>query len=113
MGEGYKVVWSSTALSDLDATIDYVAADSGVDRALKLYEKVRDQIDSLSAHPRRARVVPELERIAVGEFRELLLNPYRILFRLDRRKVVLVGVLDGRRDLEGVLVDRALRQTDR
>lgn len=110
MAKRYKVVWSRSAIRDLDAIVDYVAADSGVDRALALYERIRDQIDALSRFPRRARIVPELEQIAVGEFREILLRPYRILFRLDGSHVVLVGVLDGRRDLEAILVDRALRQ---
>lgn len=110
MTEHYKIIWSRSALSDLDGIIDYVAADSSVDRALALYEKIHDQIGTLAAHPRRARVVPELERIAIREFRELQLKPYRILFRVDRSNVVLVGVLDGRRDLEAILVDRALHQ---
>ncbi len=110
MAERFGVIWSRSAIRDLDTILDFVAADSGTDRAVALYERIRGQIEILSSYPRRARVVPELEQIAVGEFRELLFHPYRILFRLDGSKVVLVGILDSRRDLEAILVDRALRQ---
>ena len=105
----FKVVWTRAATIDLDQIIDYIALDAGVDRALRLYGKVRDKIDSLSRLPRRGRIVPELESISVLEFREILMDHYRIIFRIDGKKVVLVGVFDGRRDLEAILVDRALR----
>jgi toxin ParE1/3/4 len=105
----FRIVWTRASIVDLDQIIDYVALDSGVDRALGLYEKIRDKIDSLSRLPRRGRIVPELESISVLEFREILMDRYRIIFRIDDKKVVLVGVFDGRRDLEAILVDRALR----
>jgi toxin ParE1/3/4 len=105
----FTIVWTRAAIVDLDRIIEYLAVDAGVDRALRLYEKVRDRIDSLSHLPRRGRIVPELESIAVLEFREILMDKYRIVFRIDGTKVVLVGIFDGRRDLEAILVDRALR----
>ena len=109
MPDRFRIVWTRASIVDLDQIIDYVALDSGVDHALGLYEKIRDKIDSLSRLPRRGRIVPELESISVLEFREILMDRYRIIFRIDDKKVVLVGVFDGRRDLEAILVDRALR----
>lgn len=109
MPDRFKIVWTRAATVDLDQIIDYVAQDAGVDRALRLYEKIRDKVDSLYQLPRRGRIVPELESIAVSEFRELLPDRYRIVYRIDGKKVVLVGIFDGRRDLEAILVDRALR----
>lgn len=109
MPDRFRVVWTRASIVDLDQIIDYVALDAGIDRALRLYEKIRDKVESLSQFPRRGRIVPELETIAVLEFREILMDRYRIVFRIDGKKVVLVGILDGRRDLEAILVDRAFR----
>lgn len=109
MSEHFKIVWTRAARVDLDQLIDYVANEAGVDRAIALYEKTRDKVDSLCHLPRRGRIVPELERIAVAEFREILIDRHRIIFRIDGGKIVLIGILDGRRDLEAILVDRAFR----
>ena len=109
MVERFKIVWTRAATVDLDQIIDYVASDAGVDRALKLYENIREKVDSLTSLPQRGRIVPELESIAIAEFREIFMDRFRIIFRIDSKKVVLIGILDGRRDLEAILVDRAFR----
>jgi hypothetical protein len=46
--------------------------------------------------------------VGVREYRELILAPYRVFFRLTRRSVDIVGMLDGRRDLEEILLRRYL-----
>lgn len=79
-----------------------------VNSALSIYEKLTGRIESLARVPRRCRIVPELKEIGVTVFRELLVSRYRICFRIDGKKVILVGVLDSRRDLQEILIDRAL-----
>jgi plasmid stabilization system protein ParE len=108
MAETFEVFWSQSAVSDLDDILDYLAEGAGVDRALALYEKVRRRVASLSRFPRRCRYVPELKAQGLTEFRESILPPYRIFFRLVEGRVILLGVLDSRRDLEELLVQRAL-----
>jgi toxin ParE1/3/4 len=104
----YEVIWTDTAVRDLDCILEYVTARDSVGAAIHLYEKLTERIDGLSTTPARCRVVPEVREIGVAEFRELLVGPYRIPFRIAENKVVLVGVLDGRRDLEEILIERAL-----
>jgi len=65
-------------------------------------------VDSLREHPARCRWVPELKDLGIETYRELILPPYRICFRLEKSRVVLLGVLDSRRDLEELLVKRLL-----
>ena len=108
MAETFEVFWSQSAVSDLDDILDYLAEEAVIDRALDLYEKVRQKVASLSRLPRRCRYVPELKEVGLTEFRESILPPYRILFRLVGKRVILMGVLDSRRDLEEILIQRAL-----
>jgi hypothetical protein len=43
------------------------------------------------------------------EYRELIVSPYRVFFRIDEKDVGIIGILDGRRDLEETLIRRAMR----
>ncbi len=108
MAEAFVVVWSETAASDLEDILDFVAERDGVDRALELYENLRRRVSSLKEYPRRCRYVPELKAIGLTEFRESIYPPYRLFFRLIGHEAVLLGVLDSRRDLEALLIQRAL-----
>lgn len=108
-GPAFEITWTRAAITDLDLIIEYVAQSSGHGRAVKLYEKLRGTVDNLRKLPDRGRVVPELSLVAIREFREVIDRPYRIVFRIDENKIILVGILDARRDLESLLVDRALR----
>ena len=108
MAERFEVFWSRSAVSDLDDILDYLAEHAGIDHALDLYEKVRRRVASLSTLPRRCRFVPELKGLGLSEFRESILSPYRLFFRLVDQRVILLGVLDSRRDLEEILIQRAL-----
>lgn len=108
VAETFAVFWSESATRDLDDILDFVTDRDGVDRALELYENLRSRVASLRRHPRRCRYVPELKEIGLTEFRESIYPPYRLFFRLVGDRVILLGVLDSRRDLGSLLIDRAL-----
>lgn len=59
--------------------------------------------------PERGRIPPELERIGIREFREIICNPYRIIYTIMKSQVVVYCILDGRRDLQDLLEERLLR----
>jgi len=102
-------LWAAIAAQDLDDIIDYIAAQDGPDAAVGVYGKVKARTQTLSTHPERCRIVPELRSLGVMEYRELIVSPYRVFFRIDEQDVGIVGVLDGRRDLEETLIRRAMR----
>jgi plasmid stabilization system protein ParE len=106
---GYRVLWAPIAAQDLDDLIDYIAAQHGPDAAVRVYDKVKKRTQTLSTHPKRCRIVPELRSVGVMEYRELIVSPYRVFFRIDEKDVGIIGVLDGRRDLEETLIRRAMR----
>lgn len=110
MVDSYEIIWGRSALRDLDEILEYIATDvdRGVDQALSTYEQLRSKVSTLKRYPRRCRRVPELDRLGLREFRELIVNPFRIVFRLTEGEVRLIGVLDSRRDLETLLTHRAL-----
>ena len=57
----------------------------------------------------RGRIVPELRAAGVQTYRELVEGPWRIVYRYDARYVYVTAVLDARRDLSSVLLERLAR----
>lgn len=108
MPEVFDITWARTAVRDLDEILDYLAAERGADQALQLYEALRHAIASLTTMPRRCRQVPELLDLGLFEYREIVTRPYRLVFRIIDREVVILAILDSRRDLEELLIQRAI-----
>jgi toxin ParE1/3/4 len=102
------VRWTETAIGDVRRLIEYVGIHGGALIAEQLTDKLLSRAEALTEHAERCRSVPELAAHGIPMYRELLVRPYRILFRIRERQVVILGVFDGRRDLEALLVQRAL-----
>jgi len=104
----WRVVWTEAATHDLVEIVSFVARTAPAD-ARRLLLKLRSKADSLERSPQRGWVVPELASAGTRAWRELVVKPHRIVYRI-RQDVVLVGaVLDGRRDLEDLLLERLTR----
>jgi hypothetical protein len=54
-------------------------------------------------------VVPELDELGIRNWRELVVSPWRVIYRIEGRMVFVASVLDGRRDVEDILMQRLLR----
>jgi plasmid stabilization system protein ParE len=103
-----RVVWARAAQRDLDGIVSYVAADSP-QAGLALLDKLEARAKSLNTMADRGRLVPELARLHIRHYRELVVAPYRLLYRATSREVLMVAVYDARRSLEDVLLERLIR----
>jgi len=101
-----RVVWSDAALHDYEAIIDFVVDRDGIEHAERLHRKIHPAVQALANAPGRCRVVPELRALGLTIYRELIVKPYRVPFHIEGRDVVVLAVLDARRDLEEVLLRR-------
>jgi toxin ParE1/3/4 len=87
----------------------YVALDDSVEKAEELIDHLQKACSKLRTMPERGRVPPELERIGIREFRELIHKPYRIIYSMAKSEVFVYCVLDGRKDLQDLLEERLWR----
>ena len=106
--KSYQVLWTHTAQQDLTEIIDYIAQDS-VDNALAILHKLEVKAALLSTLPNRGRVVPELLHTGISQYRELISAPWRIIYRVENQRALVMAVLDSRRDLQTVLLNRLAR----
>ena len=106
MTEGtYQVFWTHTAQQDLRKIIDYIAADSE-SQARSVYLAIKQKAEDLWQMPLQGRIVPELRHYVILNYRELLNQPWRIIYRTEEYKVWVFAVIDGRRNVEDILLDR-------
>jgi len=103
-----SVSWTRTALGDLDALVDDIAAEQP-DTAMHVLEKRERRAAALSMQSTRGRVVPELREVGVLHYRELVERPWRIVYRVEGARVLVLAVLDSRRDLQTLLLERLVR----
>jgi toxin ParE1/3/4 len=69
-----------------------------VDAAIRILDRIFESAESLKTMGERGRVVPERGDASV---RELLIDPYRLLYAVRESDIVILGVLHQRRDYQG------------
>ena len=108
MSKIYKVKWTSNAKEDLLNIVDYVKKDS-VSAARKVYEKIKEKAQSSNFFTLRGRVVPELQKEGITIYRELIVEPWRIMYKIEKDTVYIMAIFDSRQNIEELLLQKLLR----
>jgi toxin ParE1/3/4 len=103
-----KVSWSDTAIRDLQAIVEYIAEEN-LQAATDTLRRIEKRAEALRAQSLRGRIVPELRGIGVMHYRELIERPWRIVYRVEAQQVFVLAVLDTRRNLQTLLLERLIR----
>jgi len=99
-----KVVWAALAEQRALEAVDYIAQDRPQAAAAWLEELI-ERVGALDRFARRGRVVPE---IGLAAYREIFHAPYRVIYRLDASRVVILTLRHWRRAWDpGEVADRA------
>jgi len=104
----YDVIWSETSEKDLTEIVEYIAADSP-SNAFEIFKKIKQKVSRLYVFPERGRIVPELKDQGIVLYRELVVPPWRIIYRISKKTVYVLSVLDSRQNLEDILLRRLIR----
>lgn len=91
-----KVVWSYEAASDLESLAEYIARDSAF-YAAAFVQEIIDASRSLDNFPERGRIVPEA---GSPNIRELFVREYRLIYSIEEKRAVILGLVHGKRDLK-------------
>ena len=84
-----KVVWTDSALFDLNDIGDYIAKDSERYAQLTI-ERLFNSVDILEEHPRSGKMVPEFEN---DKIRELIRINFRIVYHIiDDYRIDIISV---------------------
>ena len=108
MENSLKVELATSAAADLAALFDYVATTRSSAEAHVLLDQLVARSQRLTTYPERGPVPQELAALGVLDFRQLLHGRYRMIYRVEATKVVVVMIADGRRDMKNLLQQRLL-----
>ncbi len=90
-----KVIWSPLAVDRATEIAEYIAQDSP-SAATKWVESLFDKVQLLKSSPKSGRVVPETHG---GDIPELIYGNYRIIYRLEKKKISVLMVRHGKQIL--------------
>lgn len=90
-----KIEWTEPSLSDLESIRDYIGKGSEY-YATRFIEKIIEAVESLERFPEMGRNVPEAEE---KNIRELVFYNYRIIYRVETERVLILTVIHGARNL--------------
>ena len=93
---GYKVVWSSKAIDDVDAIASYIARDS-VSYAAAVVHRIINVTKTLIQNPLHGEVVEEFGDTG---YRQIYAYSYRVLYKVKGDLVVVAAVIHGKRLLD-------------
>ncbi len=93
-----KVEWSESASSDLEAIRAYIARDSRY-YAASFIRHIVESTRLLGEFPDLGQVVREFDRRIV---REKVLRNYRILYEIQKNRVVIIAIVHAARNLDSI-----------
>ena len=105
MKKSYDVRWSETSENDLLSIVEHIACESP-DQAYEIFKEIKKRVSGLRTFPDRGRIVPELLDQGITLYRELIVAPWRIMYRVSENKVYVLSVIDSRQNVEDILLRR-------
>lgn len=93
-----EIKWSPEATEDLESITEYIARDSGF-YARAIVTEILSVSRNVREFPLIGRIVPEIgdERIS-----ERFIYSYRLVYRIEPERILIVAVIHGKRLIENV-----------
>jgi toxin ParE1/3/4 len=90
-----RVIWTPEAQAHLDGIYQYIARDTPL-YARQTVDKLTRRSEHLTRHPRSGRPVPQYDD---DNLRELIVYPYRLIYRLKGDIIDIIAVFHGAQQL--------------
>ena len=104
----YEVLLTEDAEQDLEDLYAYIAKFDSPKNADHVLERLLELTESLATSSDRGTQPKELRSVGIQEYRQVFFKPYRAIYRVLDKKVVIYVIADGRRDMQSLLSRRLL-----
>lgn len=103
-----KIFWTDNARFDLLEIIEFIKNDS-LPQAKRIFSKIKDESLRLTKFPYIGRNVPELERYNLTNYRELIVEVWRIIYTQKENTIFILCIIDSRRNLDELLFEKLFK----
>ena len=103
------IFWTETAEKDLEIVIDHILYESK-EIAYDIFNLIKSSVLNLENFPTHGRIVPELQYYHINTYREIIVKSWRILYRIEGSALYILAVIEARRNIEDILLERFLKE---
>ena len=105
-----KIEWTDDGIDSLNKMLDYYRNKAGENVADNIYARILTEIELLEIENARTKQTQELRDIGIYDVYELIVNPWKVYYKIsgDNKKAFILFVLDGRRNLEEILISKVI-----
>jgi toxin ParE1/3/4 len=108
MATKFEVLLTAGTEQDLEAIHDYISEFECIANADHVLDQLMQVVRSLSRIPERGSYPKELVSLGIKEYRQTAFKPYRVIYRVLGKQVLIYLIADGRRYIQSVLARRLL-----
>ena len=104
----FEVRLTADAVRDLEEIDDWISMHDSPAKAGHVAANIEAAIETLKRFPERGRHPAELLALGIREYRQTFVKPYRVIYRVIGKRVIIYVIVDGRRDMQSLLSRRLL-----
>lgn len=104
----FDVHLTEGAIRDLEAIHGYLLETGAGLEADRLLERLLELAQSLAELPERGAHPRELVGLGILAYRQIFLKPYRLIYQVQGKRIFILLIVDGRRDMLTLLEQRLL-----
>ena len=102
-----RLIWTEPALNDLEIIAEYIALDKP-DAVRRYVQKVFDAVKRLERFPRSGSIPPEIPHLP---YRQIVVPPCRIFYRIQKDHLFIVHVMRSEQLLKEEFFKESKRNT--
>jgi len=105
-----KIEWTPDGIDSLNEILVYYRDRAGGNISNSIYEKIIKEIELLEVEKIKTKQTQELKDIGIFDIYELTVRPWKVYYKLsaNNKKAYILFVLDGRRNLEEILMSKVI-----
>ena len=95
-----EIIWTEPALTNIDDIAEYIALHN-TKAAKALVQKIFSKVDRLEKFPKSGKIPIEIDNL---NFREIIVPPCRIFYKVKDNNVYILYVMRQERDLKNFIL---------
>lgn len=112
MNSTRQVLWTDVAENDLKEIIGYISIRNP-SNAKNILKKIKFKTSNLYTFPERGRIIPELQEQGISQYREMIIPPWRLIYKIAKKEIYVLSFLDSRQNVEDILLKRLIHKKNR